>query len=137
MTSRDLMPIGKYKGQRLEDVPKGYAQWLCDQDWFISKYPDLYNFFTGGNQLVATPKEKETLSVEDEILSDCSPEFATWWDHQYGRRLRGSDLFIAHLRVAKEAWYSALSSGLTPTGTTTTNNQHNRYAHVRPNRQPQ
>lgn len=31
MTDQDLMPFGKYKGEKMEDVPASYLLWLRDQ----------------------------------------------------------------------------------------------------------
>jgi hypothetical protein len=30
MTDQDLMPFGKYKGEKMEDVPASYLLWLRD-----------------------------------------------------------------------------------------------------------
>lgn len=29
----DYIPFGKYKHQRIKDVPSSYLAWLCAQDW--------------------------------------------------------------------------------------------------------
>lgn len=31
MTDQDLMPFGKYKGERMENVPASYLLWLREQ----------------------------------------------------------------------------------------------------------
>ena len=31
--------FGKYKGQEFSDTPKGYQQWLLNQDWFKMPKP--------------------------------------------------------------------------------------------------
>lgn len=31
MTDQDLMPFGKYKGEKMEEVPASYLLWLRDQ----------------------------------------------------------------------------------------------------------
>lgn len=31
MTDQDLMPFGKYKGEKMENVPASYLLWLRDQ----------------------------------------------------------------------------------------------------------
>jgi uncharacterized protein (DUF3820 family) len=31
MTDQDLMPFGKYKGEKMEKVPASYLLWLRDQ----------------------------------------------------------------------------------------------------------
>jgi hypothetical protein len=104
MTSRDLMPFGKHKGLPLEQVPRSYAKWLCDQDGFAEKNPALYAYFTQGEAAVAAPKELATNSQEDAIFKTFPPAFKQWWDKQYGNRLRGSDHYIPHLLVASAAW---------------------------------
>lgn len=41
LTGEDEMPFGKYKGEKLRDVPSGYLQWLIKQDGFKQRNPDL------------------------------------------------------------------------------------------------
>lgn len=36
------MPFGKYKGQRLGDVPDSYWRWFLRQDW-SGRDPDLHD----------------------------------------------------------------------------------------------
>lgn len=40
----DPMPLGKYKGTKLEDVPAKTLEWFWEQDWLEAKYPALYNY---------------------------------------------------------------------------------------------
>jgi len=35
-----VMPLGKYGGKPLVDVPSWYLDWLAERDW-IDNYPDL------------------------------------------------------------------------------------------------
>jgi uncharacterized protein (DUF3820 family) len=39
-----VMPFGKYKGQPLETIKNdnGYLEWLTAQEWFRSKFPNIY-----------------------------------------------------------------------------------------------
>ena len=39
----DRMPIGKWKGTRLGEVPDHYWRWFLGQDW-CDKYPDLVKY---------------------------------------------------------------------------------------------
>lgn len=39
----DKMPFGKYKGQKLGDVPDSYWQWFIEQDW-CDEWPDLVEY---------------------------------------------------------------------------------------------
>ncbi len=43
MNDDSLMPFGKYKGQRLGDVPDDYWRWFLDQDW-CDKWPALVEY---------------------------------------------------------------------------------------------
>jgi len=43
LTDEDLMPFGKYKNERMIDVPSSYLDWLDGQDW-ISKWPGVKNY---------------------------------------------------------------------------------------------
>ena len=38
-----LMPFGKYKGQRLGEVPDSYWRWFLRQEW-SSQWPDLVEY---------------------------------------------------------------------------------------------
>lgn len=37
------MPFGKYKGQRLGEVPDSYWRWFLSQDW-CDEWPDLVEY---------------------------------------------------------------------------------------------
>jgi hypothetical protein len=39
----DRMPWGRYRGQRLQDVPPDYWAWLLAQPWFRDHH-DLYEY---------------------------------------------------------------------------------------------
>lgn len=41
LTDESKMPIGKYKGTRLIELDKGYAEWMLKQNW-ISDFSDLH-----------------------------------------------------------------------------------------------
>lgn len=106
MTGKDPFPFGKHKGTPLDEVPKSYIKWWLDQDW-ASEKKDLYAYYTQGEAAVAKPEELKSNAVEDELLKLASPEFKMWWNQNYAKRLRGSELFVAHLRIALEAWNAA------------------------------
>jgi len=109
MTSEDPMPFGKYKGQKLKDVPLDYRKWLISQEGFEQKNPDLFAFFSG--KAVSTPSEAETDAAEDSLMSDAPDGFADWWWKQYGKNLRQikSPMYVGYLRVALEAWKAGLA----------------------------
>lgn len=39
----DRMPIGKWKGELLMDVPRGYFRWLAEQEW-LPQFPALAKY---------------------------------------------------------------------------------------------
>ncbi len=41
-----IMPFGKHKGLKLEDVPAKYLLWLYDQDW-MTKFEDIMDYIAG------------------------------------------------------------------------------------------
>lgn len=53
MTDQDLMPFGKYKGERMEKVPASYLLWLRDQG---CTHPEVKSYI----------EENETV-----LLSEC------------------------------------------------------------------
>jgi len=44
MSTQDVVPFGKYKGQPLEVIAtdRGYCDWLLAQAWFVQRYPQLH-----------------------------------------------------------------------------------------------
>lgn len=44
----DRMPIGKWKGELLMDVPEGYFRWLKDQEW-LPQFPALHKYVESRN----------------------------------------------------------------------------------------
>lgn len=49
MSSPEVFPFGKYKGQPVEVVAADtdYCEWLAGQKWFKTKYRDLYRALRG------------------------------------------------------------------------------------------
>lgn len=39
----DRMPMGKWKGELLMDVPRGYFRWLQERDW-LHQFPALAQY---------------------------------------------------------------------------------------------
>jgi len=39
--SKTVISFGKYKGERLGDLPASYLLWLGDQHWIEEKFPDI------------------------------------------------------------------------------------------------
>lgn len=50
MSSPEVFPFGKYKGQPVEVVAAdtSYVEWLTGQQWFKAKYRDLYRALRDG-----------------------------------------------------------------------------------------
>lgn len=42
----DVMMFGKYKGEKIDDVPAQYLIWLHEQDWFPRKFPELESYIS-------------------------------------------------------------------------------------------
>ena len=43
LTDRDPMPFGKYEGERMENVPAAYLDWLRDQKW-LKEWPAVEEY---------------------------------------------------------------------------------------------
>lgn len=119
MTGRDLMTFGKHKGRPLSEVKgeKGYVAWLVEQVWMKEpRYKDLYDYFTEGVSVSATPKEIQNIEIEGELMRNMDAEFKAWWAKAYGEKLRkqGEMVYIPYLRVAIHAWEAALETELLP-----------------------
>jgi uncharacterized protein (DUF3820 family) len=37
-----IIPFGKYKGKTIEDIPSDYLDYLLSEEWFETKFKDLY-----------------------------------------------------------------------------------------------
>ena len=117
MTGRDIFPFGKYGRngesltlQQVKDEHMDYIDWLRDQPWAEEKWAKLLDWFDCGDSVTSSIKERAVINVEVELLKDAPIGFLPWWRGAYGERLRkdGEQLYIAHLRVALEAWGAAL-----------------------------
>jgi hypothetical protein len=111
MTPRDPFPIGKHKGMSLTDIKAkepSYVAWICDQDWFEEKFPEIYEYFCTG-VTYTKPAEKEVMDSDDSMLDLMPDAFKRFWNLQYGKRLRvqGMHQYTALLRVACTTWNEA------------------------------
>lgn len=114
MTPRDPFPIGKHKGMSLSDLKAkepSYVAWICDQDWFEEKFPEIYEYFCTGVTHTA-PAEKKVMDSDDSMLDPMPDAFKRFWNLQYGKRLRvqGMHQYTALLRVACTTWNACLES---------------------------
>lgn len=58
-----ILPFGKYKGEKLGDIPAWYLIWLYDEDWFANKYSDIYMYIE--NNYHQLEKENEANDSRD------------------------------------------------------------------------
>ena len=110
MTSNDPMPFGKYRGTPICDVPDSYKEWLCNQEGFKEKNPQLYRLFDeGDSDDLSTPIERKNLTEGADLLAPMCDEFQAFWKSQYGPRLRtqGEVQYLTFLRVAITTWRAA------------------------------
>lgn len=66
------MPFGKHKGERLDDVPANYLEWLADQDW-LSKWPKVQEYIEKESLAIkqeAAPVQRELPSVYNNVSFD-------------------------------------------------------------------
>ena len=54
----DIMPFGKYKGERLGDVPADYLIWFAEQDW-CEQWPDLVDYVNRNMDLLERERRKQ------------------------------------------------------------------------------
>lgn len=57
-TDESLMPLGKYKGQKLANVPASHLLWLYDQAWFTTNGP-LGKYIDENRVALLMEKKKE------------------------------------------------------------------------------
>lgn len=58
MKDSDLMPFGKYKGEKLGDVPASYLLWLGDQPDFAQKNPGLSGYIEANRNWLEQEKQE-------------------------------------------------------------------------------
>lgn len=107
MTSTDVVPFGKHKGQPIEVLlaDPGYSEWLLAQPWFREKYTTIYQTIVNyGGEPVETPEHNElqaTFLTDERCLG-------------LARVLCGTDLFdgSASMRRIKGAQYNPFKDHL-------------------------
>ena len=52
LTDNDLMPFGKHKNERMEDVPATYLDWLRDQDWLKASWPEVWQYIQDNEAVI-------------------------------------------------------------------------------------
>lgn len=63
MTLKDdsLMPFGKYKNHRMDEVPASYLDWLHGQDW-IHEWPLVLEYIEENRDVIDLDLELERLN---------------------------------------------------------------------------
>ncbi len=65
MNDDSIMLFGKYKGQKLLDVPDAYCLWLLRQTWVASQYPELWKYLIDNQDVFDSDDEFPDASIED------------------------------------------------------------------------
>ena len=125
MTSRDIMPFGKFGKAKCGELAKtvgwlkenepDYVQWLVTQEGFAQKNAALYKFFTEGETASSTPAERQVNLDESPLMDPMPAAFKTFWKLSYGERMRvhGQLQYTAFLRVACTTWKACADACLT------------------------
>ena len=66
MTKTEIVPFGKYKGQPLEVLAQDheYMDWLMEQDWFRSRYQNIYAIVINNFQAPSETPEHNILQAK-------------------------------------------------------------------------
>jgi len=51
LTDESLFPFGKYKGEKMQDVPATYLDWLMSTPW-IDKWSDVVNYIDDNRAVI-------------------------------------------------------------------------------------
>lgn len=93
-----IMPIGKYKGQALDDIPTAYLLWALDN---MSDYPSLQKNIQAHLKLKATPQFVDKSFIEQ--ILDYQTTYYTNQDPTLTKTLRKfSGELLAFLEVRWE-----------------------------------
>ena len=57
MTDQDKMMFGKHKGEKMEDVPASYLDWLIDQSW-IDSWPAIKRYIEKNLEVIHMEMEE-------------------------------------------------------------------------------
>lgn len=91
----EIWPIGKYKGQHINTIPKDYIDWIISQPWFREKYPQYVQIIINNheppentpehNKLVARLLNKDIiLKLTDKLLSHKDENYRIEFETKYG-----------------------------------------------------
>lgn len=58
MKDSDIMQFGKYKGEKLGDVPASYLLWFYAQSW-AKEHKDLYEYVNANIEHLRKEKEED------------------------------------------------------------------------------
>lgn len=95
-----IMPVGKYKGKRVDVLPMSYLRWLLTQKF----PPELLEY--ARKKISANPTTKIDMDVTRHAYDSFSKRYISWWE-KYNHGLTddlkiGIGTFIAE--VASRAW---------------------------------
>ena len=57
MKDHDKMPFGKFKGEKMEDVPAWHLDWLIGQTW-IDAWPELVRYIEANSKEIKMELEE-------------------------------------------------------------------------------
>ena len=72
LTDESPMPFGKYKGEKLGEVPSSYLLWFFEQKW-ASDWPELYDYVEEHYETL-----EEDAVYEQELRNDVYMDDPTW-----------------------------------------------------------
>lgn len=59
MTDKDLMPFGKYKGDKIGEVSASYLLWAYSQPDLMKRYPELKEYIEKGRKALEEEAKTE------------------------------------------------------------------------------
>lgn len=81
-TDEKVMPWGKHKGTKLEDIPADYFVWLEAQDW-LKSWPGLHAYIVANWSTIQEQADEDRTGLGD---IDGPDGFDSWEDYQrYGK----------------------------------------------------
>ena len=73
LTDKDPFPFGKYRDQRMIDVPASYLDWASGQDW-LDKWPDVKKYIADNRAVINKELERSEEDWESR-KQDAAAEF--------------------------------------------------------------
>lgn len=65
ISSKEIIPFGKFKNYELGDVPAWYLLWLAEQEWVTHQYPWIVHYVEENRKAIEREHESQEVDIYD------------------------------------------------------------------------